>query len=430
MHKLISDSNLVLQSTYARNVLTLMSGNLLAQLITLLAAPLLTRIYAPETFGALTLFVTVVAVLVPGIGGRYEVAVVVANARERRDLLFISLWLMLLLSLIFLLVLAVAFNLMSSLLNASLLGNWLWMTPLALLLTGVIAALRSWANAVKNYRQMSFAAVVQACSVTLLSIGIGGSRLLNDGLMFANVVALVLTCAYLAYVFRDLFSNGGWRWDRDKWKLALRYKDYPLFNAPSSILNGLMSGLPVVFLARYFPEAVVGYYALMVRVGVAPLSFIAVAVSDANAKKVAEVLQAGQDPMPHLRRVTLVLLAVAVPPSVLLVFNAPLLFSWFFGETWRQAGELLAILMPALAVQFVVSPLSLSFLAAGHLRLQTAWQVLSLLATLAVFTWAGRTGDVEQFFWAFMIKDVALYGLYYTMLVFALRHPNSRTIDG
>lgn len=413
-----------------RNILTLVTGNVLAQLVSLLAAPLLTRLYTPEAFGTLALFFSIVAVLAPGVGGRYEVAMVVADARERRDFFFIALWLMASACLLFLLLLAVAFVPLSSWLKVGALGNWLWLSPLALFATGVIAALRSWANAVKDYRQMSYAAVVQTISVTLLAIGIGVAGTLGDGLLLANVIGLGLTCVYLICVYRDLLGEDDWRWDQRKWKLALRYKDYPLLNGPTSILNGLMTSLPVFFLARHFPEAVVGYYALMVRVGVAPLSFIAAAVSDVNVKRIAEMLQTRQDPMAYLRRVTLSLLAVALLPTVLFISSAPQLFSWLFGETWRQAGVLLAILMPALAVQFVVSPLSLSFVAAGHLRLLAAWQVISLLTTLAVFTWAVRTVDIERFFWAYMIKDVVLYGLYWAMLMYALRHPVRKVKDG
>jgi O-antigen/teichoic acid export membrane protein len=220
-----------------------------------------------------------------------------------------------------------------------------------------------------------------------------------------------------------LLRDNHWRWDRRKWELAWRHKDFPLFNAPTNILNGLMTSLPVFFLARHFPEAVLGHYALMARVGVAPLSFVAAAVSDVNVKRVSELLQTGQDPMPYLRRISLLLLAVAVPPAASLVSSAPQLFSLVFGEQWRQSGVMLSILMPAIAVQFVVSPLSMSLLAAGRMRLLSAWQVLALLVTVAVLAWSGRSGDIEGLLWALMIKDVALYGLYYAMIVFALRHP-------
>ncbi|WP_443113622.1 lipopolysaccharide biosynthesis protein [Herbaspirillum seropedicae] len=411
------------QSLYLRQVATLLSGSALAQLISLLAAPLLTRLYSPEAFGALALFVALVATLAPGIGGRYEVAVVVASERERRNFFFIALWLTAALCLLFLLVLAAGFAPLSAWLSAGTLGGWLWLAPLALFVTGASTTLRSWANAVKDYRRLSYSAVVQTTSVSVLALALGAAGHTGDGLLLANVTGLVLTCAYLTYVFRDLARDGDWRWDRHKWALALRHKDYPLFNATANILNGVMTGLPVFFLAHHFSEAVVGYYALLMRVGVVPLSFIAEAVSRVNLKKIAELLQAGQDPMPYLRRITLLLLAVAAAPSVLLMLLAPQLFAWVFGVSWGQAGVLLVILMPALAVQFVVSTLSMSFVAAGHLRLQAAWQVLSLLTTLAVFAWAGRSGDINRFFWAYMIKDVVLYVLYYTMLVYALRHP-------
>jgi O-antigen/teichoic acid export membrane protein len=316
-----------------------------------------------------------------------------------------------------------AFDTLSIWLNTDSIGSWLWLTPLALFITGAIAALRSWGNAIQDYRSLSYAAVVQTASVSFSAICIGLSGTLDDGLLLANMIGLAFTCAYLTYVFRDLLRDGVWRWDRHLWKLALHHKDYPLFNAPTNILNALMTSLPVFFLAKYFSEVAVGYFALMVRVGVAPLSFIASAVSDVNVKKIAELLQLGQNPMKYLRRVTLYLMAVAVLPSILLMAVAPQLFSWAFGENWRQAGVLLAILMPAIAVQFVVSPLTLSFVAAGHLRLQAAWQAFSLVTTIVVFTWTGRSGDIERFFWAYMIKDVALYGLYYAMLVFAVRNP-------
>ena len=411
------------QSLYLRQVVTLLTGGVLAQLVSLLAAPLLTRLYSPEAFGALALFVTIVAALAPGVGGRYEMAVVVvADAQERRDFFFITLWLAAAFCLLFLLVLAAAFGPLSSWLNAGALGNWLWLAPLALFATGAIATLRSWANAVKDYRRLSYSAVVQTASVTLLAIAFGATDALVDGLLVANVIGLILACAYLTYVFRDLLRAGDWRWDRRKWKLALRHSDYPLFNATTNILNGVMTGLPVFFLAQNFSQAEVGYYALLVRVGVVPLSFIAEAVSRVNVKKMAEMLQADQNPMPYLRRLTLLLLAVAALPSALLMLSAPQLVSWVFGTAWHEAGVLLVILMPALAVQFVVSTLSLSFVAAGHLRLQATWQVFALLTTLVVFAWAVR-GDIERFFWAYMIKDVALYSLYYAMLVYAMCHP-------
>jgi O-antigen/teichoic acid export membrane protein len=99
---------------------------------------------------------------------------------------------------------------------------------------------------------------------------------------------------------------------------------------------------------------------------------------------------------------------------------------FFFGPNWRGAGEILVILMPALALKFVVSTLSLSFIATGHLRLLALWQILSFTITALVFLVFGKGGDIVGFFWAYMVKDLILYFVYYIMIVYAITHPNLR----
>jgi len=48
---------------FARNVLTLISGSVLAQIIAVAAAPILTRLYSPEEFGILALYTSIVTML-------------------------------------------------------------------------------------------------------------------------------------------------------------------------------------------------------------------------------------------------------------------------------------------------------------------------------------------------------------------------------
>ena len=405
----------------------LLSGSVLAQLFSLLASPVLTRIYAPDAFGKLAIFVSIVAVLSPGIGGRYEMAAIVSpKTSEARDFVFIAKWVTTVLCLLLLLLLMVAFSPMVELMNAKVLGGWIWLMPLALFLTSAITILRSWANAIKKYAPISISSVVQVLSVTLLAIMLGFTQVLNDGLLYANLFGLILTCSYLGFVFRDLFCNYEWCWNKRRWKLALLHKEYPIVNATTSTLNGFMTSLPVFFIAFNFSQDVVGFYALLIRVGVAPLSFISEAISQVNIKKISDLLHQKQNPIPYFRKVTLALLAIVSVPSAIFILFAPQLFVLFFGPNWRGAGEILVILMPALALQFVVSTLSLSFIASGHLRLLAVWQVLSFITTALVFTVVGNHADIVGFFWAYMVKDLILYSVYYIMMVYAINHPNLR----
>ena len=51
------------KSEFSRNVLTLMTGTTIAQAIPIAISPILTRIYSPEDFGLLALFLAVFSIL-------------------------------------------------------------------------------------------------------------------------------------------------------------------------------------------------------------------------------------------------------------------------------------------------------------------------------------------------------------------------------
>ncbi|ENM3968826.1 oligosaccharide flippase family protein, partial [Vibrio cholerae] len=67
--------NLMPKSKYARNILTLITGTTIAQAIPILIAPILTRIYTPEDFGVLALFVAITSIFGAISNGRYELAI-------------------------------------------------------------------------------------------------------------------------------------------------------------------------------------------------------------------------------------------------------------------------------------------------------------------------------------------------------------------
>src|SRR4051812_48543692 len=60
---------------FNRNVLTLMTGTGVAQIIPLAVTPILARIYSPAQFGVFSLFVAVVSSLSVVATGRYELAI-------------------------------------------------------------------------------------------------------------------------------------------------------------------------------------------------------------------------------------------------------------------------------------------------------------------------------------------------------------------
>ena len=65
------------QSASVRNVLKLAGGTAGSQVITVAAAPILTRLYGPESFGVLATYVSILALLNVVSSLRYELAIAV-----------------------------------------------------------------------------------------------------------------------------------------------------------------------------------------------------------------------------------------------------------------------------------------------------------------------------------------------------------------
>ena len=70
------------KSEFSKNVLTLMTGTTIAQAIPIAISPILTRIYTPEDFGVLALFVAITTIFGTIANGRYELAIMLPKKDE------------------------------------------------------------------------------------------------------------------------------------------------------------------------------------------------------------------------------------------------------------------------------------------------------------------------------------------------------------
>ena len=69
-------------SEYSKNVLTLLSGTVIAQALPILFAPVLTRIFSPEEFAVYGVYIAVVMFCTVLSSGRYELAIILPEDDE------------------------------------------------------------------------------------------------------------------------------------------------------------------------------------------------------------------------------------------------------------------------------------------------------------------------------------------------------------
>ena len=78
----------LIKSSGARNFAKLLSANVLAQVIGLIVYPILTRIYSPEDFGLLNLFLSIGGVLAILSTAEYYYAIVLPKEEQEAENVF------------------------------------------------------------------------------------------------------------------------------------------------------------------------------------------------------------------------------------------------------------------------------------------------------------------------------------------------------
>ena len=376
----------------ARQVMTLVTGTGLAQLIPLAVSPLLTRLYTPHDFGVFALYASLVAVLAVLGSARYELALMLP--KDDTDALALVALAMAIVLAASAVVLAAVLLFQADLarwLDSPAVAPWLLLVPVSMLLTGLVNTLTVWANRTSSYRQISISRVLQSASAAAVAVALGwglsrGSEA-GVGLVLGAVVGQALAGASLAWPFWRRWGarlqGVGWQPMRAQ---ALRFREFPAINMPHALLDALQGSAVVALIAALFGPTLLGFHALAQRVVRTPMATLGSAVAQVFQKRAADALHAGGDTRRLVDAVLRRLGAAAVAVLPLLWF-APELFAFVFGAAWREAGVYAQILTPWLLLNFMLSPLSQLPLLLGRQARALAYGVayqLAMVGPLAV----------------------------------------------
>ena len=371
---------------FAGNVSKIAGGAGAGQLAILLASPLLTRLYAPEDFGVLAVYVSMFSLVVVFAGLRFEGAIPLPD--DDRDALAL---LVLAGGSIFVVCLAlavVAWTLspeIAALLNASALELHLWVVPAAVLVVGIYQVMSFWAIRRRAFGAIARTRLHQGLAMAVAQTVLGLVSRGPLGLLLGDVVgrAIGITTLVRRSMRRaDLMAVGGLR-PASLLDAAQRFKRFPLLSAPSRIINAAGLQLPPILLAAFYGTEVAGWFLLAQRLVGAPASLIGQAVAQVYLGEVATVVRHTGSPIrPLLFRTVRMLLLVGAPPILLLMLVGPWTFSVVFGSDWAVSGQYVRLTALMFLAQFVVVPVSETLNIVERQDLQLWWDVGRLFASL------------------------------------------------
>lgn len=253
----------------SKNVLTLFTGVVLAQVIALAISPLLSRLFTPEDFGVLAFFQSAAAVFIVIVTGRYELAIVLPESDEDAWSI-VQLSCILAVGLTFIIFLVLSFageNLLRSIKHSDFLPWLLWL-PLFVASSAIFNICIYWNNRKDLYKNISKSKVIQVIGVSVVSLICGFLNFGPLGLILGVVFGQLF--AFLSLMNFDGKINIKFNIHEIK-KMADIYKKFPLINLPHAFMDALQSIVLLALIGLAFGAEVVGLYAFSMRIVRTPL---------------------------------------------------------------------------------------------------------------------------------------------------------------
>lgn len=416
----------LIRNQFLRNVGVLTGGTVMAQGLIALSMPLLTRLYSPEDFSLLAVYMAVLSLLTVASCLRFHIAISLPERDEvGADLVVLSISAALFISLFLGLLAVTAPEQMSALLGQPGFRPYLWLIPVGVLLASIYSALQYWASRRRRFGQITRTRLTRAIAGSGMQIGAGVLHPSPFGLLFGHMIFNGMGILGLA---RAMWKHDRPAFMRIRWgslrRTAIEYRRFPIYSVPEALLNAAGSQIPVLIVAGALAGPEAGFLMLAMRVLGLPMGLIGTSVAQVYLAEAPAKQRAGELG-PFTRRAMLSLFKAGGPPLIVIGAVAPLVFPFVFGEEWRPAGWMLAWMTPWFVLQFVSSPISMLLHVTGHQATAMVLQALgcalrigSILIALAF----ARPWAVE----AYALSGAVFYGMYIGVLMFVARERATR----
>lgn len=370
----------IFKSSYFKSIAVLASGSIIAQLITIVFTPIISRIYSPEILGVYTYTISVASIFMCVINGRYDISIV-TEKDENNVLPLVKLSL----------IVGICITILGSigcLIYFIIRGIEAYIAIyifLMLLSYAIINVLTAYNNRWKEYKTISSVYIVRTAAQNL------------GGALF-GLVTTTSHCLLIPYVIGQALGirrqgrplKGKWNSilnvDYSKIKLVAKsHKNQPLFSVPALLINSLSYSLITIFVEDLYGMYYVGQYSVSVRLLGLPLALIGGNVSKVFTERAAKEYNQYGCYTRTLTSTAIFLICIAVPMVAILIIYSQPLCTLFLGDQWGIAGNYIAILAPMFGVRLITSALSPALIIAEKQKNELLLQSIFIISCIMSF---------------------------------------------
>ena len=385
-------------SNFITNVLKLVSGNITAQILSILLVPIITRIYSPDDFGIFQLFLSISGILIIFSTFSYQFAIMLPKTEEdAANLTFLCVILVTLTSLLIAIIVLLVPKDVEHILNAPRISKYLIYIPIITFFNGIFLAQNYWLSRKTRFGVIAGSSIINSVSIRVFQLAVS----------LWNVSPFGLIAGYIAgYGCADLFMVKGTREDLKVFKkvslkkmkdIAIEYKNFPLFSSWSTLANAISPQVPTFLLAYYYGTSVVGYFALANQVVNMPMGLLGGAIEQVFFQKVSEAKN-GKNPgeiKVIVEEVYNKLILIGVFPMILLLILGEEMFTFAFGKNWYISGTYIRILVPWIFLVFLSLPISALYMIFDKQGVWFTFSTILLISRVVALVIGGTYGGPE-----------------------------------
>ena len=334
-----------------------MTGTAIAQAISYLISPILTRIYTPEEMGDLGMYIRLVGFFSAFATLRYELALPLPKHDSHSYLLY---RLALRTSYYFL----AGISVIGFIYLASI--SFAWNQTIFALITIVSTFFlvftnlgTNWAIRTKQFGKISNSRIINSSVANGLKLGFGYLNWGSIGLIFASLVGYIFSSiTFIQEYFRTKQTHLASHSKRKTTVLIKEYRDFPLINLPHVLTDLGRDLLVALLIVLFFSKEIFGYYSHAYAMLRLPLILIGSSISQVLLHKCAEMRNDGESIYGIVFSTVRILFLLSIVPFTLIFFFGTPLFSVVFGEIWAESGKYAEIMSLWMIGSFITSTIS------------------------------------------------------------------------
>ena len=347
-------------NTLIAHVLSVASAAFLAQLIGIVILPVLSRIYTPADFGVLAVYMSVVSILTMFTGLRYYLAVPLPkHNRYASALLFVTLVAHVVFTVLLTIISVACGEYLLSNLHMKSLAPYIYLIPLGVFTAGLYMIMTQWAVREELFSTIGLTRILQALSGTTAKLVIGMAGYKPIGLLLGAVIAQ--GCGS-STIIRKSLRNGRFispSYSEIK-RVIIRYRNFPLYDMWTAAINVAGYNMPQLFLSFYYSLSTVGLYTMAASLLSLPIGIVGAAVGQVFVQRGAQAKYGGTLAA-FSKKSYEVMLLLSIYPIGLISLLGPMLFAFFLGKQWGEAGLYAIVLCPRVAYSMTYGPVCMLY---------------------------------------------------------------------